>query len=188
MQPDTDSDVFLSEINQIRDELGVLDKAVSTERLTTIILDALPAEMYSTMKLEALRDPDNILEHIQRMMRTMFINHSEKLSVTKNNPESNRYQGSNRKSRETGRESGMSIALITCNYCKKPGHKVRDCEMEKSRNHERENKWCSYHQTSRHSDKQCYHQMGKVEKIKNGRQKKWCSLHNSTSHSNQECF
>ena len=63
MQVDTDSDVILSEINQIRDELNVLDGAVSTERLTTIILDALPAEiMYSTVKIEAIRDPDLSLE------------------------------------------------------------------------------------------------------------------------------
>ena len=141
---------------------------------------------------EAIRDPDLSLEQIKRMMRTIFINHSERLSVTKNNPEYNRYQGSNRRGRETGRESAMSTAFITCHYCKKAGHKVRECkqlerncEMEKSRNHEREKKWCSYHQRSSHSDKQCYHQMGKTEKIKNGRQKKWCSLHNSTNHSNK---
>ena len=85
MELDTDPDVFLSEMNQIRDELGVLDETVSTERLTTIIHDALPAEMYSTVKLEAIRDPDLSLEHIQRMMRTL-INHSERLSVTKKNP------------------------------------------------------------------------------------------------------
>ena len=67
----------------------------------------------------------------------------------------------------------MSTALITCNYCKKAGHKVReckkmerDCEMEKSKNHEREKKWGSYHQTNSRSDKQCYHQMGKTKKIK----------------------
>ena len=60
MKPDTDPDVFMSEINQIRDELGVLDETVSTERLSTIILDALPSEMYSTVKLEAIRDPDMI--------------------------------------------------------------------------------------------------------------------------------
>ena len=95
MKPDTDPDVFLSEINHIRDELGVLDKTVSTERLTTIILDALPAEMYSTVKLEAIRDPDLSLEQIQRMMRTIFINHSERLTVTKKKSESKRYQGSN---------------------------------------------------------------------------------------------
>ena len=129
MKPDdTKPDLFLSEINQIRDELGVLDETVSTERLTTIILDALPAEMYSTVKLEAIRDPDMSLEQIQRMMRTIFINYSERLSVTKKNPESTRYQGSNRRGRETDHESAMSTAFITCRCCKKPGHKVRDCK------------------------------------------------------------
>ena len=40
--------------------------------------------------------------------------------------------------------------------------------MEKSEksNHEREKKWCSYHQTNGHSDKQCCQQMGKSEKLK----------------------
>ena len=92
IKSDTDPDVFRSEINQIRDELGVFDEIVSTERLTTTILDALPAEMYLIVKLEAVRDPDLSLEHIQRIMRTIFINHSERLSATKNNPESKRYQ------------------------------------------------------------------------------------------------
>ena len=196
MKSDDDPEVFLSEINQKRDELSVLDETVSTERLTTIILDALPAEMYSTVKLEAIRDFDLSLEQIQRMMITIFINHSERVSVTKKNQESNR------RCRENGRESAISTTFITyvwsyitCHYCKKPSHEVkdckkleRDCEMEKSGNHEREKKWCSYHQTSSHSDKHCYHQMRKSEKIKNGRQKKWCSLHNSTSRSDQECF
>ena len=85
MKPDTDPDAFLSEINKKRDELGVLDGKVSTERLTTIILHALPAEMYSTVKLEAIRDPDLSLEHVQRTMRTILINHSERVSATKKN-------------------------------------------------------------------------------------------------------
>ena len=50
MNPDTDLDVFQSETNQIRDELSVLDEAVLVELLTTLILDALPAEIYSTVK------------------------------------------------------------------------------------------------------------------------------------------
>ena len=147
MKPDTDPDVFLSEINKKRDELGVLDETVSTERLTTIILDALPAEMYSTVQLKAIRYPDLSLEQIQRMIRTIFINHSVKLSVTKKNQESKRYQEPNRRGWKNGRESATSTAFITCHYCKKRGHKVRDCktlegeyEMEKSGkvNHERE--------------------------------------------------
>ena len=82
IKPDIVPGVFLSEINQIRDELRVLNETVSTEHLTTIILDALPPEMYSPVKLEAIQYPDLGLEQIQRMMRTIFINHSERLSVT----------------------------------------------------------------------------------------------------------
>ena len=36
------------ETNQRRDELSDLDEAVSNERLTTIIIHALPVEKYST--------------------------------------------------------------------------------------------------------------------------------------------
>ena len=89
-------------------------------------------------------------------------------------------------------------AFITSQYCKKPSHKVRDCKrklereykMKKSEkvNHEREKKWCKYHKTNCHSDKQCFQQMKKQEVFLNGRQKKWCSLHNSTTRSNQERF
>ena len=95
------------------------------------------------------------------MMRTIFINHSESLSVAQNNPESKRYQEPNRRGRENGRKSAMSTALITCHYCKKTSHRVREhkklerqCEMEK---------WCRYHQTNSHSDKNCYQQMVKSE-------------------------
>ena len=63
MKPDIDPDVFLSEIK--REKLGVLDEIVSTERLTTIILNTFPADMHSTVKLEAIRDLDLSLEQIQ---------------------------------------------------------------------------------------------------------------------------
>ena len=58
MRTDIDPDVFLSERYQLRDELSDLGKAVSTERLTTIILDALTAEKYPTIKIQAISDPD----------------------------------------------------------------------------------------------------------------------------------
>ena len=49
------------------------------------VVTALHAETYSTIKLEAIRNPDLSLEQIQRMMKTIFIKHSERLSVAKNN-------------------------------------------------------------------------------------------------------
>ena len=67
---------LLSERNQLRDELSNLNKVVSTECLTTIILDTVPTEKYSTTQFETIKNPNLILEHIQRMMKTIFINHS----------------------------------------------------------------------------------------------------------------
>ena len=54
MRADTDPDVFRSEVLQLCDELGDLGEVVSTERLTTIILDDLPTEKYSIIKYKRL--------------------------------------------------------------------------------------------------------------------------------------
>ena len=71
MKADTDPNIFLSEINQLRNELSALDEVVPPERLTTIILDAFSAEKYSILKLKAIRDPDLSLEQIKRIMKTI---------------------------------------------------------------------------------------------------------------------
>ena len=48
IRADLDLDVFMSEVFQVRNELSGLSNVVSNERLTTIILDALPEEKYLT--------------------------------------------------------------------------------------------------------------------------------------------
>ena len=58
MRSDVDPDVFLSEVFHLCDKLDDLVETVTNERLTTIILDALPEEMYSTVKTQSVRDPD----------------------------------------------------------------------------------------------------------------------------------
>ena len=57
MRSNIDHDVFLSEVFQLRDELNDLGEVVSNERLTTIILDALPEERYSKLKAQSIKDP-----------------------------------------------------------------------------------------------------------------------------------
>ena len=57
MRSNIDLDVFLSEVVQLRDELIGLTEVVSDERLTTIILDALPEEMYSPVKYAVSKRP-----------------------------------------------------------------------------------------------------------------------------------
>ena len=56
-----------------------LDEVFSIERLITMILDALPVEKYSTTKRQAVRNPELSLEEIQSVMKTIFIDHSERL-------------------------------------------------------------------------------------------------------------
>ena len=58
MKANTDPDVFPLDMDQLRDKLSNCDEVISTEHSTTTILDALPAEKYSTIKLEVKRDPD----------------------------------------------------------------------------------------------------------------------------------
>ena len=179
---DTDPDVFLSEIHQTRDELSDLDEIVSTERLTTIILDAFPVERYPTVKLEAIPDLDLSLEQIQPMMRTIFINYSEMLSVT------NKNQELDRRGRENGREAAMSTAFINCHYCKKPGHKVRDCKTKL----EGEMRWKSQENSIAREVKRGVDTirptviwMKSVSSIGNFRKckaEKWCSLPGTQQH------
>ena len=125
--------MFLSEVFQLRDELNGFGKTATNERLTTIILGALSEEMYSTVKMQSMRGPDLGLEEIMGMMKTIFINHSERSSVPKRSQESYRkVWNSGREPRtDNVRESAMTL---TCHNCKKKGHKKKDYKelMEKS--------------------------------------------------------
>ena len=123
MRSDVDPDVFLSEVFQLRDRRDGLGETVNDERLTTIILDALPPEeMYSTVKMQSVRDSDLLgLEEAIGMLETIFINHSERSSVPKRRKESYRKVRSSGSEPRTDnvRESAMTL---TCHHCKKPGH------------------------------------------------------------------
>ena len=88
MKPDIDPDLFLSKVFQLRDELVDFGDAVFDERLTTIILDALPGEMYSTVKMKPIRDLELEPEDITSMTETSFRYHSERSSVPKRSEES----------------------------------------------------------------------------------------------------
>ena len=59
MKADTDTDVFFSEMYQLGDELSDLDEMVPIERLTPILFYALPAEKYSTIKIQVIAADHN---------------------------------------------------------------------------------------------------------------------------------
>ena len=155
-----DPDVFLSEVFQLRDEFDDLGETIIIdERLTTIISGgALPEEMYSTVKTQSLRDPDLGLDEIIDRVKTIFINHSERSSVSKRSKESYR-KVRNNSGCEPGtnnvRESAMTF---TCHNCKKPGHEKKDCKElmsnsdKPSKVENGTRKWCSYHHFNGHSN------------------------------------
>ena len=78
-----------------------MDEVESTKLFIAIILDVFSAEKYSNTNFQAIRDPDLRLNEIESIMKTIFINHSDRLSVTKI------CQESNRKGRHRGRELAM---------------------------------------------------------------------------------
>ena len=111
MRSDIDPDVFLSEVFQLRGELNELGKTIiADERLTTIFLDALLEEMYSTVEMQC-KGPRLGLEEIIGMMKTIFINRSERSSVSKRSKESYRKVQSSRREPRTDnvRESAMTL-------------------------------------------------------------------------------
>ena len=71
MRADTDSDILISEFFQLRNEISDLGEVVSSKHLTIIILDALLAEKYSTVKIQAIKDPDLSREDIEGMVKSL---------------------------------------------------------------------------------------------------------------------
>ena len=127
MNADTDPDAFLYEIYQLRDELGDLGEAVPTERLATIILDVLPAENYSTINIQAIKNPDISLGDIEGAIKTIYMNHCERSPVPKRSQKSyceSRDRGRESIMRDNGRETAIA-AVLTCPNCKKPGHRMK---------------------------------------------------------------
>ena len=165
MRSDIDPDVFLSEVFQLRDEPSNSGEAVPDERLTTIILDALPEEMYSTIKMQSIKDPALGLEKIISMMKTIFIIHLKRSSVPKRSQESYRKScdSSGREPTMNGRESAIAT-VITCHNCKRLGHKKKDANRLNKKSDESSNvesgtrKWSSCHQSTGHSNGNCYQQ------------------------------
>ena len=185
MRSDIDPDVFLSEVFQLRDELNNLGETVTDERVTTIILDALPEEMYSTVKMQSVNYPDLELEEIIGRTKTVFLNHSKRSSVPRRSKESYR------KVRSSGHESRTdyvreSAMTLTCHNCKKPGYKKKYCKelmgkSDKPSNVENgERKRCSYHHSNGRSNEDCYQQQHSRIRL--------CTYHKSGTHSDNQCY
>ena len=157
---------FSLKVFQLRDEHNDLGEAVTDERLTNIIFDALSKDMYSTAKIQSRRDPELGVEDIISLTKTIFTNRSEKSSVPK------RSQDLYRKVRNSGYEPRVdnvreSAMTFTYHKYKKPGYKIKDCKelmktSDTSSNVENvTKKWCSYHHSNGLLNDNCYQQQQK---------------------------
>ena len=191
MRADINPDVLLLEVFQLRDELSGLGDVVATKRLTTILRDALPAEKYLTIKVQAIRVLGLSIEDIETVMKTVVINHAERSSVP------NRSQKSYRKDRDSGLELTMrdrgrkSVITFTRHTCKKPGHRMKYCKQLKksdmsSNLKSSKNIWCTYHRSNGYLNENCYQQQLKPKSGNFDNRERWCNYPNSGSHSDDE--
>ena len=85
IRADTDPDMFVAEAYELRDERSDLNKVVllSTDCMATGIFDALPAEKYLTITIQAMNNPDLSLGEVKSVMKEISIKHSQRSSVKK---------------------------------------------------------------------------------------------------------
>ena len=131
------------------------------KRLAAILLDTLPEEVYSTIKVKSIRDPDLGLKEIISLTKTILVYHYERSLVLKRSQAS--YckvwnSGLEPRMRDNMRESALTL---TCHNCKTPGHKMKYC-------------------------KQLMEKLDESSSVENGT-RKWGSYHHSNSHLNEDC-
>jgi len=125
--------------------------------MTTVILDALPSERYSVIKQQTIRDPDLSLVDVEHMMRTIYVNHVEKSSASRESSLERRENVWGSAMNTTGGFRGFR------HYCRERRHKISDCDQRKKKQNnegsprDREKpKWCSVHKTVGRNDTECY--------------------------------
>ena len=112
-----DPDIFINEVNHLRDELVFMGEVIDDDSILDFVLEGLSDDCVQ-IKYSAEADNDFSLDKAVITMRNMYANR-----VTRNGP--------SRKAK--GRESAMattstsSAALLTCSYCKKTGHNFQNC-------------------------------------------------------------
>ena len=132
-----------------------------------------------------MQDPDLGLEKIIGMMKTIFMNYSERPLVPKRSKESYQNVLSSGSEPRTDNVRESTITL-TCHHYKKSGHKKNDCKELMGKSDKPSNvengtrKWYSYHHSSRHSNENWYQQQ------QSG--KTWCTCYKSGTQSDDQCY
>ena len=157
MNPGENPDDYFNQKHLLRTQLDKMGEPISDRRFKHICVQGFSDE-YKDVKLMVFRDPTfNVLD-MQSTMRNIFLDEQSRKGW---------------KGRIVGRGFAMATTAsdIICHGCYEPGHIRRNCPKIKNRAKKKTKpagatKWCSKHNTTSHSDEECYQQGGKrVRKI-----------------------
>lgn len=159
-----DPDEYINEATVLRERLTEMKEPISDRHFMDIILEGL-TDTYKDVKLMTWKDPDIDLSKIQSVLRHVY---------------------QDEQSRKTDRGvAGRGFAMaakglektIICHNCGIAGHYEKGCAMPRTgnktrhaskREHKQEEgkKWCSFHNTTSHSNEECYSQRDKQTSAK----------------------
>ena len=152
MNPGENPDDYFNQKHLLRTQLDKMGEPISDRRFKHICVQGFSDE-YKDVKLMVFRDPTfNVLD-MQSTMRNIFLDEQSRKGW---------------KGRIVGRGFAMATTAsdIICHGCYEPGHIRRNCPKIKNRAKKKTKpagatKWCSKHNTTSHSDEECYQQGGK---------------------------
>ncbi|CAM9388721.1 unnamed protein product, partial [Sphacelaria rigidula] len=145
-------DDYFNQKHLLRAQIEKMRKPISDRRFKDICVQGFSDE-YNDVKVMVFRDPTFDVLQMQSTLRNIFMDAQSR-------------KGSN--GRITGRGFAMTTAVseVVCHDCNKTGHIRRNCPRCKPKGKKKTKpagatKWCAIHNTTTHSDEECYKQGAK---------------------------
>ena len=146
MAAGTDPDDFLAEVERLRTELGDLGETVSDNRVWEIIMDALPTS-YDHIREAAILNDKFSLDQLKSSMRRTYAHQVRSVR-----------QESDTVTAMSASKSSFTRTKGRCHLCRQSGHYQRECPRRQelsTKKVPKSKKWCSFHKSTTHSDKEC---------------------------------
>ena len=147
-----DPDEYINEATLLRERLSEMDEPITDRHFMDIILQGLTDE-YKDVKLMTWKDPDMNLAKIKSVLRHVY------------QDEQSRKKTTGIAGRGYAMQAATGTGVVICRNCGIAGHYERGCAMprkdgkvNKSESKNGGAKWCSLHNTTTHSNEECYRQ------------------------------
>ncbi|CAB1111900.1 unnamed protein product [Ectocarpus sp. CCAP 1310/34] len=154
MEPGENPDDFFNKKHRLRSQLEKMGETISDRRFKDICVQVF-SEDYKDINIMVFRGLSFDVHKMQATMRNIFLDEQMR-------------------KRTKGQIAGRGFAMATktsgpiCFECNEPGHVRRNCPNRQREGHRAKKtkpagatKWCSVHNTTTHSDEECYSQGAK---------------------------